>query len=301
MVSVKVWFLETRPHFLLLTPMAVFVGIAVAIAETSRVNPAFLALAFVGGLLAHISVNVLNDYFDYRSGIDLVTRRTPFSGGSGFLPAGTLSPRSVCLFGIISLAALIPLGIYVMYAQGLGILPVGIVGMLIILLYTTYLTRNSILCAIAPGLGFGPLMVLGAYFVQTGSYSIPAVVAALVPGFLVSNLLLLNEFPDVEADRVGARHHLPIAIGRRKSAWVYAGLIAATYIWLIAFVAAGVLPILALLGLLTLPLGMRAVQGVLKHFDNMEGLKPFLAINIQVVLLTPILMGIGILVSGFPS
>jgi len=279
--------------------MTVFVGAAVVIFESSAVPLGYLALAFVGALLAHISVNVLNDYFDYRSGIDLRTTRTPFSGGSGILPAAVLSPRGVYLFGIVSLAALIPVGIYVAYVRGLGILPLGIVGMLTVYFYTTHLTKNPILCAIAPGLGFGPLIVLGTYFTLTGSYSIPVAVASIVPGFLVSNLLLLNEFPDVEADRTAARHHFPIAVGRKRSAWIYAGLMAATYLWLILFVALGVLPIPALLGLLTLPLGLKAVRGVLKHFDNMEKLVPVLAINVQVVLFTPVLMGIGIVLGRF--
>ena len=81
MTGLKTWFAETRPHFLLLTPVCVFVGIAVAVYQSDSLKALHLALALLGALLAHISVNVLNDYFDYRSGIDLETRRTPFSGG----------------------------------------------------------------------------------------------------------------------------------------------------------------------------------------------------------------------------
>ena len=88
--GLKTWFLETRPQFLILTPICVLVGVAAAAYDDFDLNPVHVILTLVGALLAHISVNVLNDYFDYRSGIDLATKRTPFSGGSGILPGGLL-------------------------------------------------------------------------------------------------------------------------------------------------------------------------------------------------------------------
>jgi len=298
MTGLKTWFAETRPHFLLLTPVCVFVGIAVAVYESDSLNALHLALALLGALLAHISVNVLNDYFDYRSGIDLKTRRTPFSGGSGILPAGLLSPGKVYLFGIACLLAVTFVGVYFIYEYRLEILPIGILGILVIYFYTTHITKNPLLCAIAPGLGFGPLMVLGTYFTQTGDYTLAAVMASMVPGFLVSNLLLLNQFPDIEADMVASRRHLPIAVGRQNSAKVYAGLLSATYLWLIFSAAFEVLPLTALLGLITLPLGLKTVRGVLKYSDDIDSLIPFMGGNIMVTLLTPLLMGVGILIGS---
>lgn len=296
MPNLKTWFAETRPHFLLLTPVCVFVGVAVAVYELDSLNGLHLALALLGALLAHISVNVLNDYFDYRSGIDLKARRTPFSGGSGILPAGLLSPRKVYLFGIACLLAVILIGIYFIYKYRLEILPIGILGVLVIYFYTTHITKSPLLCAIAPGLGFGPFMVLGTYFTQTGDYTLAAVMASMVPGFLVSNLLLLNQFPDIEADMVASRRHLPIAVGRQNSAKVYAGLLSATYLWLIFSAAFDVLPLTALLGLITLPLGLKTVRGVLRYADDIDNLIPFMGRNIIVTLLTPLLMGVGILI-----
>jgi 1,4-dihydroxy-2-naphthoate octaprenyltransferase len=298
MTSLKTWFVETRPHFLLLTPVCVFVGVAVTIYELDSLNALHLALALLGALLAHISVNVLNDYFDYRSGIDLKTRRTPFSGGSGILPAGLLSPRKVYLFGIACLVAVVLIGVYFIYKYRLEILPIGILGILVIYFYTTHIAKSPLLCAIAPGLGFGPLMVLGTYFTQTGDYTLAAVMASMVPGFLVSNLLLLNQFPDIEADMVASRRHLPITVGRQNSAKVYAALLSATYLWLIFSAAFKVLPLTALLGLITLPLGLKTMRGVLKYSDDIDSLIPFMGRNIMVTLLTPLLMGVGILIGS---
>jgi 1,4-dihydroxy-2-naphthoate octaprenyltransferase len=275
--------------------MCVLVGVAAAAYDGFDLHPLHVILTLVGAILAHISVNVLNDYFDYRSGIDLATKRTPFSGGSGILPAGLLKAQQVYLLGLASLVGVGAVGIYFTYEYGWEILPLGILGILVIYLYTTHITKNPLLCAIAPGLGFGPLMVVGTYFTQTGEYSLTAGLASLVPGFLVSNLLLLNQFPDIEADKVAARRHLPIAFGRQFSARVYAVLMIATYVSLAVAVGVGVLPLTALIGLLSLPLAAKTVMGVLKNYDDTEKLLPFLGLNIQVILLTTLLTGVGIL------
>ncbi len=293
--GVKTWFLETRPQFLLLTPVCVLVGVAAAVYNGFDLNPLHVILTLVGALLAHISVNVLNDYFDFKSGIDLATTRTPFSGGSGILPAGLLKPQQVYLLGLASLIGVGAIGIYFTVEWGWKILPLGMLGMLVVYFYTTHITKNPLVCAIAPGLGFGPLMVIGTYFAQTGEYSLAAVLASLVPGFLVSNLLLLNQFPDIEADKVASRQHIPIAFGRQFSARVYAALMAATYLSLILAVAFQVLPLTALIGLLTLPLAIKTVMGVLNNHDDMGKLMPFLGMNIQVILLMTLLTGVGIL------
>jgi len=293
--GIKTWFLETRPQFLLLTPVCVLVGAGVAVYQTSSLNVLHFLLAFLGALLAHVSVNVLNDYFDFKSGVDLKTKRTPFSGGSGILPAGLLKPRQAYLMGMVSLAGVVAIGGYFIYKYPLAILPLGLVGVVVVYFYTTHITKDPILCAVAPGLGFGPLMVLGTYVAQTGEYTLAAGIASLIPGFLVSNLLLLNQFPDVEADKVASRRHLPITVGRRLSARVYVALLGLTYLALILAVSFELLPLTALLGLLTLPLAIKAARGVLQNYDNIEGLIPFMGGNILVTLLTPLLTGVGVL------
>lgn len=298
MADVKTWLKQIRLPFLALTPISVLVGVSVAVYESIPINPSYLVLAFVGALLAHISVNVFNEYFDYRSGVDFRTIRTPFSGGSGVLVAGLLSPRRVYIFGVVCLAAIISIGAYFTYLHGAAIIPLGLLGLIIVYFYTTHLTKSPLLCAIAPGLGFGPLMVLGTYFALTGTYSLAAGLASIVPGFLVSNLLLLNQFPDVEADSSASRRHLPIAIGRKGSSNVYALLVLAAYVALIASVLCKVLPYAALLGLVTLPLGVIVLKGVRKYYDQIEHLIPVMGRNVLLTLLLPLVMAISIIISA---
>ena len=289
-MKLKIWLLETRPQFLILSVVLAFLGTAMAW-DKGAVHLGYALLAFVGLLLTHISVNVLNDYFDYRSGIDLRTRRTPFSGGSGILPAALLPPRHVLYFGLGALLAAVPIGIFFVVVKGVWLLPLLIVAAACVLLYTPCLTRLG-WPEWAPGVGLGLLPVLGVYFVQTADYTLPAVIASIPSAILVHNLLFLNEFPDAEADRPAGRKTLPITLGMTRAAWLYVALTVMVYLWVIGAVVAGQMPRFTLLALLTLPLAIKAIRGAL-HPDDMGRFMPAMAANVMVVLLTQLLLGIG--------
>ncbi|MFC1942505.1 prenyltransferase [Chloroflexota bacterium] len=294
-MKLKVWFLETRPQFLLLPIVLVFTGTCVAWYD-GYFNLGYALLAFIGLLLAHISVNVLNDYYDYKSGVDLATKRTPFSGGSGILPAALLKPKQVFWFGMISFLIAMVVGIYFVIVAGWLLLPLLLVGGLCILLYTPAILKQN-WPEWSPGLGLGLLPVLGAYFVQTAAYSWPAVVASLPAGILVHNLLFLNEFPDVEADKIANRKTLPITVGRKKSSRIYSALMVAMYLWIIGWVIAGIMPVFSLIALLTVPFAIKAIKGSLEYQD-MNRLMPAMANNVLVVLLTQLFLGVGYILAA---
>jgi 1,4-dihydroxy-2-naphthoate octaprenyltransferase len=289
-VKLKVWFLETRPQFLLLSVVLAFLGISIAWYD-GYFHLGYALLTFLGLLLCHISVNVLNDYFDYESGIDLETKRTPFSGGSGILPTARLKPRQVLWLGLGSLILAVPIGVYFVASRGWDLLPLLIVGALCAVLYTPLITRLGF-PEWAPGVGLGILPILGAYFIQTTEYTIPAVIAAIPSGILVHNLLLLNEFPDVAADKKAGRRTMPILIGKTRTWMVYSALTIAVYLWIIGWVIAGKMPLFTLIALLTLPFAIKAIIGGQKH-EDMSQLVPAMANNVMVVLITQFLLGIG--------
>ena len=296
-MKLKVWFLETRPQFLLLSVVLAFLGTCIAWYD-GYFHLGYALLAFLGLLLCHISTNVLNDYFDYRSGIDLEVKRTPFSGGSGILPAALLKPKQVLWFGLVSFLLAVPIGVYfvVTLDKGWQLLPLLLVAAVCIILYTPFLTRVG-WPEWAPGAGMGALPVLGAYFVQTTAYTLPAVVAIIPSGILVHNLLLLNEFPDTEADSKAGRKTLPIIVGKSKAWMVYSALTLVVYLWIIGWVVAGKMPAFSLIALLTLPFAIKAIRGARKH-DEMSQLVPAMANNVLVVLLTQFLLGIGYILAG---
>jgi 1,4-dihydroxy-2-naphthoate octaprenyltransferase len=294
-MKLKVWFAETRPQFLLLSVVLAFLGSAVAWYD-GYFHLGYALLAFLGLLLCHISVNVLNDYFDYKSGIDLKTKRTPFSGGSGILPAALVKPRQVLWLGLGSLILAVPIGVYFVIVAGWALLPLLVVAALCTMLYTPFLTRMG-WPEWAPGVGLGFLPVLGTYFIQTGFYTAPAVIAAIPSGILVHNLLLLNEFPDIPADREAGRRTLPITIGKNGAWLIYSALTIVVYIWIVAWVIAGAMPVFSLIALLTLPFAVKAIRGG-QNYDDMSRLVPAMANNIMVVLLTQLLLGVGYILAG---
>jgi 1,4-dihydroxy-2-naphthoate octaprenyltransferase len=287
-----------RVAFLVLPPACVLLGVGTAVWTDGPIDVPSLILAFVGALAAHISVNALNEYFDFKSGLEMKTAKTPFSGGSGTLPANPAMARSALTTGLITFALTGLIGLYFSFVRGWALLPLGLVGLAVIFTYTTWITRYPLLCLIAPGLGFGPLMVMGTDFVLSGRYSWTAFIASLVPFFLVSNLLLLNQFPDAEADRSVGRRHLPIVVGRKTSSLVYDAFLLLTYLSIAAGVWLGTLPTAGLLGLIPLVVAVPTMAGVYRYAENMEKLMPYLGLNVLLNIATPMLLAIGLLVAG---
>mgnify|MGYP001812123687 CR=1 FL=1 len=286
---------STRPSFLVLSPVCVFLGASTAMAAHGSVDAGVLALIFIGAICAHISVNTLNEYADFRSGLDLVTVKTPFSGGSGALPRDPAMAGKVLSMGLLSLGLTFAIGIYFVNSNGALIVPFGIAGIIIILTYTKWINRWPFICLLAPGMGFGIIMVVGTHAVLTQHSTITAWLAALVPFFLVNNLLLLNQFPDIDADRSIGRNHLPIAFGTRTSSHVYAALSAGTYLAILAGVYYGYFPVLSLVALLPALLSLFALTGAYRYGRNIGAHHQYLAANVAATLLTPLLLGIAII------
>jgi 1,4-dihydroxy-2-naphthoate octaprenyltransferase len=287
-----------RLPFLVLPPACVLLGVGTTLWTEGGINVLHAILAFVGAVAAHISVNALNEYYDFKSGLDARTRPTPFSGGSGTLPASPEAARSALITGLATLALAALIGIYFLFVWGLALLPLGLLGLIVIYTYTNWLTRSPLLCLIAPGLGFGTLMVMGTDFVLTGSYTWTAFVASLVPFFLVSNLLLLNQFPDVEADESVGRRHYPIAIGRRASSLIFGAFLLGTYLAIVVGWALDLLPAAALLGLFTVVIAVPVGIGAYRYADDLEKLMPSLGLNVLLTVLTPILVAVGLLIAS---
>jgi len=294
----RVVFGPMRLPFLILPPACVALGTATAVWSGSEIKLLYLTLALIGAVTSHICVNALNEYSDFKSGLDFNTQKTPFSGGSGVLPMHPDKTHYALITGLITLAITFLIGIYFFYVGGLWILPLGILGIINIVTYTNWLTKSPLICLIAPGLGFGPIMVMGTDFVLTGSYSWTSFFASLVPFFLVSDLLLLNQFPDVEADRGVGRNHLPIVIGRKASVKVYAAFIAGAYISIIFGYLTGSLPFGSLIALSTIVLGIPTVRGAVRYADDIPKLIPYMGKNVVINIVTPVLLTIGLFISS---
>jgi 1,4-dihydroxy-2-naphthoate octaprenyltransferase len=290
----KIFFGPMRIPFLLLTPCCVLVGVATAARQSGTINPIHLALVLIGALAAHASVNAFNEYFDFLSGLDVRTVRTPFSGGSGTLPGHPQSVKTVLATAVLAVFITVSIGVFFLIVRGSKIFFVGIPGILTVLLYTPRAVKHPLPCLIMPGFGFGTCMVNGTHFALTGSYSWAAFAASFVPFFLVNNLLLLNQFPDAEADRSVGRRNYPIVVGRKTSSRIYTALLILAYTTTLLGVVFGLFPKTSMLGFLTVPLAILAIRGVMRYRENIPALIPFMVINVALNLATPVLFAVGI-------
>ncbi|KUM53103.1 prenyltransferase [Rheinheimera sp. EpRS3] len=287
-----------RINFLSLTLVCIALAAGASWQAGFVLHYATLALVTAVGLCAHLSVNAFNEYFDFKSGLDFLTERTPFSGGSGTLVRYPMASTAALTLAIVSLLLTIGGGLYLSYQLNWRPLMLGIPGVVLIYTYTQYVNRWPLLCLLAPGIGFGVFMILGSYWVLAGSVSAAAWVLAVIMLLLVSNLLLLNQFPDADADRRVGRRHLPIVIGRRRSASVYTLLLLLSYLVLLAAVAGGILPRQCLLALLSLPLLIKLLPGLFRYADKPKQLTPYLGLNALLCHLYPLLLLAGLIWAG---
>jgi len=296
MTSLKHYLGIARAPFLVLSVTLVASG-AAASAYDGSFQWSRTLVALLGLVALHVAVNVLNEASDMRTGIDLETKRTPFSGGSGTLPAGHLSERTARIVGYGAFLIGAVCGAWFLREVGPSLIPIFVIGAVCVLAYTEFLTRIGV-GEVAAGFGLGALPVLGTAMVQDGTLG-PAAIAASIPAFFMTfNLLFLNEFPDEEADRRGGRRHLVILLGRRVAARVYAVAALATPLSILVGVAVKALPVTSVLGLLP---SLLLVQPLGWVFGNPQDPVPLPAFgaNVQWILGTNSALAVSFILALF--
>lgn len=284
-----------RLPFLALTPASLSPAFAYVYRQQPMFDGGLAAAILIAALSAHISVNMFNEYFDFRSGLDAMTKRTPFSGGSGALISSPHAANHVLVGAWVSLILTMLVGAYFTIMLGPAILPVGLIGIIIILTYTSWLNRSPLLCLIAPGLAFGPLMTCGAVYVMSGVYSFTALIISLPLFFMANNLLLLNQIPDIDADRSAGRRHIMIQYGIDAGLTLYLIFIFLTALVLCAAVALDQIPAVTLPALLPVAVAVFIYVDIRRRLRAQQNINPALAMNVAVSLLTPVFIATGIL------
>ncbi|WP_020409894.1 prenyltransferase [Hahella ganghwensis] len=280
-----------RIPFLSLTIVCIFLGIGLALHYRDWVEPSRILWILIAALSAHAAVNVLNEYEDFKSGLDMNTRRTPFSGGSGTLQESPQYAGLARWLGIVFSLITLICGAWLAYTSGPWLWGLGLLGMVLIWTYTTTLNKNPWLCLAAPGLGFGICMVMGTEYAITGHFSWGGLVMALMS----SGLLLLNQFPDREADARAGRRHLIIQYGHEAGGRVLIGMLTSAFCLLAIGVLWKALPLAAVISLLPSALLIKMLPLILDHPNNSEDLVKAMRQNILLVNITPVLLGLGII------
>jgi 1,4-dihydroxy-2-naphthoate octaprenyltransferase len=273
----------TRLPFLSATLVPVLLGIAIAISD-GAFDPWLALLTIVGGALAHLGINVSNDVFDTLSGADDANvNPTQFSGGSRVAIYELLSVRQLALASAGLLVAAAAIGLLLVAMTGsLLLLWIGVAGILIGVAYTApplKLVYRGV-GEIAVALGFGPIMLLGAYVVQTGRISAEAVIASVPVAILVALILYVNEIPDRAGDASAGKRTLPVRLSPATVQTLYLVAALAAFAVIAAGVAVGLLPWPSLVALAAVPMALRVYRGIGVHYDSPYTLMAVMGTNV---------------------
>jgi 1,4-dihydroxy-2-naphthoate octaprenyltransferase len=289
----------TRLPFLTATFVPILLGIAVA-GWTNGFSWWLALLTLIGGACIHLGLNVANDVFDTRSGADAANvNPTQFSGGSRVVHYGLLSLRQIALLSAGFYAVGIGIGLALAALRGWELLWIGVAGALISFFYTAPPLKlvHRGLGEIAVFLGFGPIMALGAYFVQAQEYDLEPLLASLPVGILIALVLYVNEVPDRPADEAADKLTLPVRLSKSAVVNLYAAAAALAFGLIVAFALAGWIVRPALIAVAAAPLAVPVYRALRGHYEEPYALMPAMARNIQLHLATGVLLIAGYLIA----
>ncbi len=284
----------TRLPFLTATIIPVTLGILIAASHGSFDLVAAL-LTIIGASFVQLGLNVANDVFDTIQGADDAnTTPTQFSGGSRVIQYGLVSLRQMATLSTVFYVIAGVIGLVLLATHGSrALLVIGVVGFIVSLGYTApplkFVYRG--LGEVAVAFGFGPLMLLGAYVVQTGgTLAWEPFVASIPIALLVALILYVNEIPDRRSDARAGKRTLPVRFSETTVIAGYNAAAAAAFVALVVGIVAGFLPIPALLVLLTIPMAVRVSRGLAPNYDNPYGLMAIMGVNVQLHLRAGLLL-----------
>ncbi|MDD3352976.1 prenyltransferase [Zoogloea sp.] len=260
--------LATRPAFLGVTLCACLVGLGGAHGSGLAIDGVKAVLTVLSALLVHAGVNVLNDYYDARSGADAGNheRLFPFTGGSRFIQNGVLSEAETGRLGYLLVLLVIPAGLWLAWVSAPGLVLIGLLGLFLGWAYTApplaLVSRGLGELAIAGG---WLCVVAGTDFVQRGQFSPVPLMAGLSYALLVAAILFMNEFPDRRGDEATGKRTLVVRLGPDGAKWAFFGLVLLAYGWLVLLVGRNLLPQGAAAAAMTLVLSFRAQRDLMAH------------------------------------
>jgi 1,4-dihydroxy-2-naphthoate octaprenyltransferase len=292
---ISVWLRVIRVRFLLASIIAVSVGMALHWSQNGSIDYLDLILTFAGVMALHASVDLLNDYWDFKRGIDTKTTRTKMSGGTGVLPEGLLKPSSVYRAGVAFLIIGSLIGSYFVMTHGILIAIILGFAILSIYFYSTKIVDS--------GLGEffvavkGSMIVIGTFFIQSGEVNIESILAGIVIGTLSSLVLFIASFPDHDADKSKGRKTLVIVVGKKKAIklfWIFPLI---SYVVILIGVSVSLFPVLSLITLLSFPLIIKSGLGLQKNYDAVDELVPFMSSTLKFSRITGVLFALSFLFS----
>lgn len=293
------WLAATRPGFLGITAVAVLVGLAAAASDGVAIDGWRFVATLAGALLVHAGANVVNDFHDRHADAGNVERVAPFTGGSRMIQDGVFEAGTFAAYGYALLGAAAVLGALLATSGAPQLWSVGAAGLTLAVAYSAPPPRLS-------GRVLGEsviaaawlLVVVGSDVALRGGWSARPAAAGLSVALLVAAILLANGFPDRRADAAAGKRTLVVALGPRRAALAYLGIVLMAHGWLAAMVAGARLPVAALAALGALPWSLAAAARLLRHSEAAPAgaLRPALVASILAAHLHGLLLAAALLV-----
>ena len=288
------WLRAIRIRFLLASVIAVSLGLSVTWWHSGTID-IFQALLTMGGVIAlHASVDLLNDYWDFKRGIDTKTKRTPMSGGTGVLPEGLLKPKSVYNAGILFLVIGGLIGGYFVILHGVVIGVILAFAIMSIYFYSTKIVNwglAEVFVAVK-----GTLIVMGTYYIQNSELTDVAVLSGIVVGVLSSLVLFVTSFPDHDADKEKGRRTLVILFGRQKAVSIFYIFPIISYGVIICCVAMSVIPVFCLISLAAIPMAINSIRKLRSSISDEDKIIPAMKSTLTFSRISGALFVIGFLI-----
>jgi 1,4-dihydroxy-2-naphthoate polyprenyltransferase len=301
MAALRVYFRALRVPFLTGSLFPVAVATALAYRQEHLFNFTCFCLTALGVAALHSGANLLNDYYDAFGSDPLNTNFTPFSGGSRVIQDGELSAQSVQVLAYLLLALGAVCGLVLIFSGRPWVALIGLLGLLAGFCYSA-----SPLQLMSLGLGeaiiflaFGPVLSWGAYYVQTGRLSLTGAAAGLPLAFLITAIIWINEFPDLQADEAAAKRHLVSRLGLNRSRWIYAFLMLAPFVSLFLLLEVFKLPDLCVAALAPLPLALKAIRQIFRTPPTSPDFIPIQALTIQTHFFTGLTLTLALLYAAW--
>jgi 1,4-dihydroxy-2-naphthoate octaprenyltransferase len=291
----SVWFRVIRIRFLLSSVIAVSVGLGISWWHIGQIDILYAIMTMGGVVSLHASVDLLNDYWDFKRGIDTETQRTKMSGGTGVLPEGLLQPTQVYRAGLGFLIIGVLIGSYFVIIDGIVIGMILAFAVVSVYFYSTKIVDSGlaeIFVAIK-----GTMIVLGTYFIQTLEINLTTIMGGIFIGVLSSLVLFITSFPDFEADKAKGRKTLVISVGKQKATFVFWIFPIVVYSILLAGIFYEVFPIYCVISIAMFPLIIKAGLLLKQNFDNINNLIPTMSYAITFSRITGALFVIGFLLN----
>ena len=288
------WLRAIRIRFLLASVIAVSLGLSVTWWHSGTIDIFQAALTMAGVIALHASVDLLNDYWDFKRGIDTRTKRTGMSGGTGVLPEGLLKPKSVYNAGILFLVAGGLIGGYFVVLHGVVIGVILAFAIMSIYFYSTKIVNwglAEVFVAVK-----GTLIVMGTYYIQNSELTDVVVLSGIVVGVLSSLVLFVASFPDHDADKEKGRRTLVILFGRQKAVSIFYIFPIISYGIIIGCVVMSVIPVFCLISLAAIPVAISSVRKLKSSISDEDKIIPAMKSTLMFSRIAGALFVIGFLI-----